>query len=884
MLSIGPEERTLSVQRISEMPTMPRLFASIVVALFLVTGLSLFRAAHAQTSSAATTNPCKAFLDEPRNRRQVPLLTYNGVDKLAAPMDKPAVLPPRFASDPYAACVFVEVVLRNQGGQLVIERQAARGMYPPRRSDMMPAYQQAAEQVLQQVPLAKVLPAKLAAGVPYLIAVPLWAGHGFYGNDGSQVIGNDLRELGYSDAEKIAEKGGVTVYKVYDGGPRDATLIYVALRTLGENDPIAEFEEITPQPGSFDKLKYKGAVAGILNEIIAPSLRNRPGRNAIVVVVRHYARGLQIKFAARNTEVSLPLANDPKTRQYADHPVFESRHAGRRLRETDAYTWTDDSVGPRSYATIGELRKLLAELNVPQEEKARRTQEAKAKADQAEAERHAAIDAKQKDVAQRSDTNNALANVGYPNAALLFKQGRATYYLSEIAPNRRVAVAVHDLGENDRLFELVSGPEGGYRYPDVQIALIRQKVLPAALARWTDLNRLPVHHHVRGMPLEDTPEFRKWVRSQGLEYVQPLFEEEYGVNQGESVWRPMYEVGTWNRERAIHPHRQESYLTIAEARIARGEKSEAQRLAKATPEERKAELRAKRLKEQATRSPHYVYKSDRYWIDHPRFYIPQQVFNGDFAAFQIRAQFPQHFNWFVDAYSGSCADYVPKPREHRIIITQPVRTDKWGFTTADGPPRRTDRYIETRFVTKYDEYEKVVGLAMLQEFVNVFFSGDLDKSPERFAEVGWSKVKEIVGVAFAWKKFFNDHECTSATLFQMRENMWRAATGQPSLQAAGIPVANAAAETEPLVPAPEDRTIFDACHEDHEYKERPFCMCMDEQAQRAMRPEERKRYSKDFSLFYKENVFPEKSGPGDPRWRLHMLVQTCADEAKKGLR
>jgi len=860
-----------------------RQFLAFVLSTLLTAGV-IYSCSTAHAQPAATTNPCRSFLDEPRNRQRAALLAYNGVDKLAAPMDKPAVLPSRFATDPYPACVLVEVVLRDQGGQLVIERQAARGVYPNRRNDLLPAYQQAAEQILQQVPLAKVLPRKLAAGVPHLIAVPLWAGHGFYGNDGSQVIGNDLRELGYSDAEKIAEKDGVTVYKVYDAGPRDATLIYVALRTLGENDPIAEFEEITPRPGSFDKLQYKGAIARILHEMIAPSLRDRPGRRAVVVEVRHYARGLQIKFDAKNTGVSLPLANDPKTRHYADHPLFESRHAGLRSRDTDPYTWTDTSVGPRSYSTIGELNKLLAELNVPQEEKARRAQKAKEEADRAEAERQADIDARQKKVAERKDPNNPLASLGYPNAALLFKQGRATYYLSEIAANRPVAVAVHEVGEKERIFDLVPGPEGGQRYPDAQIALARQKLAPAATARWKGLERLVVHHHVRGMPRDDTPEFRKWVRSQNLEYVQPLFEEEYGVEKGETTWRPLYEIGTWSPQRAIDARRHEFYLTVAEARAAHAEKVDAQRFAQATPEQRKAQLREKRLKEQATRSPHYVYKSDRYWIDHPRFYIPQQVFNGDFSAFQIRTQFPRHFNWFVDAYSGSCADFVPRPREHRIIITQPVRTDKWGFTTADGPPRRTDRYIETRFVTKYDEYERVVGLAMLQEFANVFFSGDLDKAPERFAEAGWNKVKEIVGVAFAWKKFFNEHECTSATLFQMRENMWRAATGQPSLQAAGIPVANAAAETEPLVPAPQDMTIFDACYEDHEYKKREFCMCMDEQAQRVMRPEERRRYSADFSLFYKENVFPEKKGPGDPRWRLHVLVETCAKEEKSGMR
>ena len=251
-------------------------------------------------------------------------------------------------------------------------------------------------------------------------------------------------------------------------------------------------------------------------------------------------------------------------------------------------------------------------------------------------------------------------------------------------------------------------------------------------------------------------------------------------------------------------------------------------------EERKAELRARRLKEQAARSPHHVYKSDRYWIDHPRFHIPQQVFNGNFSAFQIRTQFPQHYRWFLEVNSARCEPYIPKPRMHKTIITQPVRTDKWGNTTAVGEPKETHIYIEMRFFPKYEEYEKLIGWETLRAFTDLFFGGDVDKSQERFLEIGWSKVKEVVGLTYAWKKFFNEHECTSATLFQMRENMWRAATGQPSLQAAGVPVANAAAETEPLVPAPEDMTIFDGCYEDHEYKKREFCMCMDEQAQRAI--------------------------------------------------
>ncbi|MCK6434541.1 MAG: hypothetical protein L6Q68_16135 [Aquabacterium sp.] len=77
------------------------------------------------------------------------------------------------------------------------------------------------------------------------------------------------------------------------------------------------------------------------------------------------------------------------------------------------------------------------------------------------------------------------------------------------------------------------------------------------------------------------------------------------------------------------------------------------------------------------------------------------------------------------------------------------------------------------------------------------------------------------------------------------------------------------------MPPPDKATIFDACYENHDYKQADFCMCMDSRAQRVMRADEMKKYSADFSLYYSEIVFPDKGGPEDPRWRLHELLNQC---------
>lgn len=847
----------------------------------------------------ATANPCANWQEDLRTRRRLtpdeqrihgwPYL-YDGVAKLSAPMSRPIMLSPEFSGSWKASCVIFEVMFSERNGELTIERETARVVYPPVRSDVIAQRQQFAAEVLRQIPFSHVIVNKPAPGTAYLVAVPLWPAHPFYTNHPDLVAGpvvGDLRDRGYSDAERIGGGDGIDVYKVFEQrSPRgkDLRVNFVVVRNLREDEPIVQIREV---PGSLrTEQRPEGPVVEIFERLIAPWLRKQAesaplSLRQIHAEVRHYARDFRVPYDSRNGEAGLGTVADHKTGQPVDHPLLVAYHSGNVVPGDGMVRWGHNLSQPR-YANIGELKQLLAEAHLSKEERARRAREAREKIEQAQAAHDHKLDAQRQEVRRRLDANNPLASLGYSKATLLFKQEKVVYFLSEAAsPHRpvaqRVVVAVHEIGENDPVVELV--PAGGdgpyYHYAPSRVAFVQDRLVPAALARWPDLRTLEIHHHVRGIPLADTAEFRRMgARAFGFGYDQPLFEESYSQHQSTGPWRPLYE--TWSRPRLVDLKLSEYGRSVAEARALRAGLTEAQRVATLSPEQQRAELRAQRLKIQAERSPHYVYKSDYFWTSHPRFYIPQHVFDGNFGAFQINTQFPRHFSWFLEAYSANCEEYVQKPRMRRTIITQSVRTDRWGFVTSTGPEKRRDIYIEMRFWPKYEEYEKVLGAAVLKDFASILFSSNIDLSPQRMMEVGMERVNEVFALAVSWKRFFRENHCTSATVEQMRENMLRAANGQPSLQAAGIRVPNAASETEPLVPPRDKATIFDACYENNEYKKADFCMCMDTRARKVMSQKELKKYSGDFSLYYNEIVFPHKGGLQDPRWRLYDLLKQCS--------
>lgn len=682
------------------------VYLLVLMAVGWVAGLFLpgvsIPTAQAGWDTRATANPCANYFEDQRSRRpRTPIerrlhgqpFLYNGMDDLAARLDRPIPLSSGYTGEWKAACVVFEVVLGGRDGDLSVQQARPLVVYPPRRSDLMPGYQQDAEAVLRQIPLERVLRNKPMVGVPQLVAIPLWPAHPFYSTDSVQIAGptsNDLAEYGYGAAERIAEGSDFAVYKVSEGRNKDTLqTTFVVLRDWDEQAPILRLREVsTPVPfGSVVQRVPEGPVGDIFEQHIKPWLARQPART-LRADVRYYARGLSIPFDQRNSLALLSGVTNPVTGQPAAHPLFTALYVGNRQPGTDAVQWAYNVSEPGN-ATITELRQRLAKVH-------------------------------------------------------LFKEERL-----------RIA------------------------------------------------------------------------REQGVDLD--------------------------------------------------------------APKKRRAELRAQRLKIQAERSPDYVYKSDRFWAVLPQFYIPQQVFNGDFDKFQVNTQFPEHFVRYVNAYSAHCEDEIKKGGYlKRTIITM----DDLGNVM-----NQRHIYVEDRFVPYFKAYEKILGFKTMGDVARLLLDrqGDaaalgaefLSTSPRQFindlmtyqprgkGNLAKEVLSRHLGGNHAWQQFLGNHHCTSPTVYQMRENMLRVAKGEPSLQAAGIRVRNAATETEPLVPPPGRETLFDGCYADHDYKNADFCLCMDERGQKVMTPAEVKKYAADFSLFYSENVFAQKNGPGDPRWRLSGLVKEC---------
>ncbi|MDZ7654137.1 MAG: hypothetical protein U5L03_17075 [Burkholderiaceae bacterium] len=867
-----------------------------------------------------TGNPCAAYLEDRHNyrprtpaERQIagrPFL-YNGVDRIAAAPDRPISLAGEFSGPFRASCVIFEVRFADQGSRLAVVDATPRLIYPPVRSDAIAARYSAGEAVLRQIPFERVLRQKPSTQVPQLVAVPLWPAHPFYTGDPTRIAGptvNELQPLGYGQAERIASSGDVAIYRISEQLQRNELVVrLVVLRNIVEQEPLLTLREVsTNSPaGPITRQVPDGAVGDIFSALIAPWMEQRALAHPMPVrqlraEVRHYARGFRVPFDERNGEASVPFVVDPTTTRPTDHPLFITIHS-KLIHPGGGATEWGHSAAPPAYANITELKQRLAEAHISKEERARRTQAKQAEVIAAEQRWAADQDAKQREARAQGSDANPLGALGYPNSRLLFKEGRTTYYLADLASpdgvlKIRPVVAVHDISANEPVLDFVDAGGGRVRYADARIAFVRARLVPAARERWPDLSRLDVHHHVRSMPLSDTAEYRRaGPRGYGFTFDQPVFEEQYAPDKS-GTWRPTYEQDA-SRGRLVDLRLREYGRTVAEARTLRGTLDDDKRVAALTPAQRRAELTARRVAAAASRSPHYVYKSDRFWASLPRFYIAEQTFNGDFDKFQVNVQFPRHFLEFVHAYSRHCEAEIKAAGNYRhdVLTTQRVTIDGYGFERYRGLPETTHTYVPEALIPKFDEFSRVVSVASAAEAMSLFLNPNdmaamgaklLTTSPTQLVNslvfdmpgsqgASGAILSNLLGLTYSWNQFFRSTNCRSATVYQMRENLLRAANGAASLQKAGLRVPNAAAESEPLAPPPGQRTVFDACYENHEYKKADLCICMDMRGAKVMTAAEKQKYLGDFQRFYDEIVFSTKSRADDPRWRLYELHKQC---------
>ena len=485
---------------------------------------------------------------------------------------------------------------------------------------------------------------------------------------------------------------------------------------------------------------------------------------------------------------------------------------------------------------------------------------------------------------QETDPADPLAGYGYKNARKLLVDGNTTYFAAEVRQTnmptpRRYVVALHDIGENDAVVDLEIKSGGRYEYKTSRIRYLQTTVMPLVRTVWPDHYRLVVHHHVKGQFLDDSSEFLRGVRPY-VTYEQPIFTEDItSPAEPGGPMRPNYVATGLDIDILVRfgPNDAVSVADVRSYREAdRAEKAELIRARTLTPEELSAERRAEILAAEKARAPGWVYKTERYWSQFDSFYIPSKTFAGEFNAFRINVQFPDHFVRFVSAYSTFCRSHITNGI-HRVIPWDEV-TYRGGIEVSR-VRKQTEIWVDRDFFAKFEEYEKLLdaaGVGRIFQIIGNQLTGKDQDGTQMLQSIG-QMIRNELQLSISWRQFFDDNTCTSATMVQMGQNLLRAAKGQPSLQAASVPVPNADRESESLVVPRDQMTFFDACYDYNGYDKVEWCRCLATGADNTLSATERRTYTLDFKRFDREALtYPDPLPPTSHRfWAMNEFVGVC---------
>ncbi len=219
--------------------------------------------------------------------------------------------------------------------------------------------------------------------------------------------------------------------------------------------------------------------------------------------------------------------------------------------------------------------------------------------------------------------------------------------------------------------------------------------------------------------------------------------------------------------------------------------------------ERMAQIRGDYRKDYAyasRRKPGIVYKYDAYWQQFPDFEIGRRIFDGDFNPYVNTIDFTFLYAHYGSLFTNRCRAQVKSVTklyyETREYVGGEVTPDlifepKYETGTASFE-------VDSRFAPRLPEYMRSQAMHMMKVWT------DKMKRGERFK---WTVqgMREAVG-DYAREiqlppnqLFFDKNTCASAAMQQLGENIFRAASGLPSLQAEGVRIAGADQESDPPV-------------------------------------------------------------------------------------
>lgn len=262
------------------------------------------------------------------------------------------------------------------------------------------------------------------------------------------------------------------------------------------------------------------------------------------------------------------------------------------------------------------------------------------------------------------------------------------------------------------------------------------------------------------------------------------------------------------------------------------------------------EVTRQRLKD--SRLDGIVYKSNHFWQQFNNFDVMKKTFNGEFGGLERKKLFRVHYRDFVQQYGLHCP--LSGQIDARRFTMHRVTEDEYGNEVSKEKTTDVTTRMEHRFTDKYDEYKRIYNWF----YTSMGFSNVLNQKQLNLSQMPGVQIEH----------FIKNAPCHSASMFQMKENLWRAAYGKPSLQDEGIKIPNAENESDSVEDMLSEKTLYQSCMSNNGSKK--YCTCFDKKAREIMTGDELTHYSKDFSNYYKEVT--QKVGGNDKHsdlWRLY---------------
>ena len=187
----------------------------------------------------------------------------------------------------------------------------------------------------------------------------------------------------------------------------------------------------------------------------------------------------------------------------------------------------------------------------------------------------------------------------------------------------------------------------------------------------------------------------------------------------------------------------------------------------------------------------FVYKSDQYWLRLGSNASIKNIFEGNFHSVFKDEDFESLFTAFVENYSRECAIYIPQSTEVVVRRTE-SGTDAYGNSYSHTYDAHTFQ-VDTRIADTFIYYLNKQEANGISDYIGVF-ANNTKRSPTA-GDLLSGTFQKPVNALLSMRNFFNTEVCDCATMNQMRDNFYRFALDQNSLQQDNIAVAGAKRES-----------------------------------------------------------------------------------------